>query len=68
MQQQPVRNQHEDQRYAVSPSEAARRAGLGRTTIYGALKIGDLKSIKVGARRLIMVDELKRWLVSHETA
>jgi excisionase family DNA binding protein len=53
---------------AVSPAEAARRSGLGRTTIYGALKAGDLKSIKIGARRLIMVDALKAWLASHETA
>ena len=53
---------------AVSPAEAARRSGLGRTTIYAALKAGDLKSIKIGARRLIMVDALKAWLTSHETA
>lgn len=68
MQQHPVSNQHNDERYAIGPAEAAHRAGLGRTTIYAALTAGDLKSIKVGARRLIMVDELKRWLVSHETA
>lgn len=55
-------------RYAVSPAEAARRSGLGRTTIYTALKAGDLKSLKIGARRLIMVDVLKAWLASHETA
>ena len=51
---------------AVSPAEAARRAGLGRTTIYKALKNRDLKSIKIGARRLIMVDALKAWLAGHE--
>ena len=55
-----------DERYAVSPAEAARRAGLGRTTIYSALKDGQLKSLKIGARRLIMVDALKAWLISHE--
>lgn len=67
MQQQPVSNQHNDERYAIGPAEAAHRAGLGRTTIYAALKDGDLKSIKIGARRLIMVDELRRWLASHQT-
>lgn len=51
---------------AVSPAEAARRSGLGRTTIFAAIKDGDLKSIKIGARRLIMVDSLKTWLTSHE--
>ena len=59
---------HLDDRIACSPAEAARRAGLGRTTIYAALKAGDLKSIKIGARRLIMVDALKAWLASHEAA
>lgn len=63
-----IANSRHDERYAVSPAEAARRAGLGRTTIYCALKTGDLKSIKIGARRLIMVDALKAWLASHETA
>lgn len=56
------------QEIALSPAEAARRAGLGRTTIYAALKEGDLKSLKIGARRLIMVDALKAWLASHEAA
>ena len=51
---------------AVSPAEGARRSGVGRTTIYKAIKNGDLKSIKIGARRLILVDALKAWLASHE--
>lgn len=63
-----IANGNNDERYAVSPAEAARRAGLGRTTIYAALKEGDLKSLKIGARRLIMVDALRAWLASHETA
>jgi excisionase family DNA binding protein len=40
---------------AVSPAEAARLAGLGRTSIYCALGSGELKSIKIGKRRLIAV-------------
>jgi excisionase family DNA binding protein len=61
-------NRTSEPELAVSPAEAARRSGLGRTTIYAAMKAGDLKSIKIGARRLIMVDALKSWLTSHETA
>lgn len=57
-----------EQDLAVSPAEAARRAGLGRTTIYAALKAGDLKSLKIGSRRLIMMDELRSWLASHASA
>ena len=51
---------------AVSPVEAARLAGVGRTTLYLALRDGDLKSLKIGKRRLIAVDALRAWLQSHE--
>jgi hypothetical protein len=48
---------------AVSPDEAA---GLGRTSIYNALKPGALKSLKIGKRRLIAVNALSAWPLSHE--
>jgi excisionase family DNA binding protein len=51
---------------AVSPAEAARLAGLGRTSIYSALGSGALKSIKIGKRRLIAIEALRAWLLSHE--
>ena len=57
-----------DEALAVSPAVAARLAGLGRTTIYAALKAGELKSLKVGARRLILVETLRAWLARHEAA
>jgi excisionase family DNA binding protein len=53
---------------AVSPAEAARLAGLGRTSIYSALGSGELKSLKIGKRRLIAVEALRTWLLSHEVA
>jgi excisionase family DNA binding protein len=53
---------------AVSPAEAARLAGLGRTTIYAALGSGALKSLKIGKRRLIALDVRRSWLPSHEVA
>ena len=49
---------------AVSPAEAARLAGLGRTTIYAAIGCGALASLKVGKRRLVMVDDLRAWLAA----
>jgi excisionase family DNA binding protein len=52
----------------MSPAEAARLAGLGRTTIYAALGSGALKSLKIGKRRLITLDALRSWLLSHEVA
>ena len=52
---------------AVSPDEAARLAGVGRTTLYAALANGDLTSIKIGTRRLIRVDAVREWLARNET-
>ena len=57
---------HFDERYAISIDEAARRSGLSRSRVYEALKAGDLKSLKIGARRLIMIDALMTWLAGHE--
>lgn len=51
---------------AVSPDEAARLAGIGRTTLYAALAKGDLPSIKIGTRRLVRVDAIREWLTRHE--
>lgn len=53
---------------AVSPDEAARIAGVGRTTLYAALAKGDLKSIKIGTRRLIKVTAIDDWLTQNEQA
>ena len=51
---------------AVSPDEAARLAGIGRTTLYAALAKGDLPSIKIGTRRLVRVDAISEWLARYE--
>lgn len=52
---------------AVSPNEAARLCSIGRTTLYAALSTGELKSIKIGTRRLITLDALRDWLRQNET-
>ncbi len=49
-------------RIAVSPSEADRLSGIGRTKLYQALNSGALPSFKVGTRRLIRVAEIDAWL------
>ena len=56
----------EAQRLAVSPLEAARLAGVGRTTLYEAIGSGELRSLKIGKRRLITVDALREWLAAAE--
>ena len=51
---------------AVSPRDAAKVAGVGRSTIYLALASKELKSIKIGTRRLILVDAIREWLLAHQ--
>ncbi|MCZ8314130.1 helix-turn-helix domain-containing protein [Phreatobacter sp.] len=47
---------------ALSPHEAARLAGCGRTTLYAAIASGSLKARKLGRRTLIRRDDLLAWL------
>lgn len=54
------------ERLAVSVEDAAAMAGIGRTTLYAALGDGSLRSLKIGARRLIPVEALKAWMAAHE--
>lgn len=51
---------------AVPPNEAARLCSIGRTTLYAALSSGELRSVKIGTRRLIMIDALRDWLLANE--
>jgi hypothetical protein len=44
----------------LSPAAFARRAGLGRSSVYVALATGDIRSLKVRGRRLIPASELVR--------
>jgi excisionase family DNA binding protein len=50
---------------AVSPSEAARLLGIGRTKLFDMISKGELASFKCGARRLIPLAELQRWVDRH---
>ncbi len=52
---------------AVSPAEAARLVGIGKTKLYDALGDGSLRSLKIGSRRLVMVEDLHAWLIAHHT-
>lgn len=52
----------------VSPAEAARLAGIGRTRLYAAITSGALPSLKLGSRRLIKLDDLEAWLDSHKSS
>jgi excisionase family DNA binding protein len=47
---------------AVGVGKATKICDLGRSTLYNAMKAGELGYVKVGARRLVLLDELRRWL------
>ena len=44
---------------ATSP-EFRRLSGIGRSRIYELLKAGELESIHIGSRRLILIDSYRR--------
>jgi excisionase family DNA binding protein len=51
---------------AVSPEIGAQMLGIGRTKLYELLESGQLRSAKIGSRRLIPVDALRECLAAHE--
>lgn len=52
---------------ACSVDVAAKLAGCSRTTIYEAIKSGDLQVHKMGARTIIIDEDLRSWLRSLPT-
>ena len=50
---------------ALSIRQACAVAGVSRSTLYEEIAAGRLKSIRIGARRLILVEDLRDWLRAH---
>jgi excisionase family DNA binding protein len=48
----------------LSIAEAAKTAGVGRTTIYEALASGRLSARKLGRRTIIRANDLDAWLAA----
>ena len=57
-----------DGRLALTVEEAAKAAGVGRTTIFLELRRGRLKARKVGRRTVISVVDLHAWLETLPTS
>ena len=57
-----------DERMAYRPNEAAKVIGLSRDMIYGAIRDGTLRSLKIGGARLITADALREFVRRHEEA
>lgn len=55
----PVQNADVPDKLAVSIPCAGEMLSIGRTSVYDLIKRGDLKSIKIGRRRLVLVDSIR---------
>jgi excisionase family DNA binding protein len=49
---------------AVGIAEAVRLCGIGRSSIYEAIKRGELPTRKAGRRTLVLSEDLKNWLAN----
>ena len=47
---------------AYTIKEAVSVTGLGRTSLYLAIRMGELRVVKKGARTIILDRDLRRWL------
>ena len=52
------------EKVAYRVDEAVKASGLGRSFLYERIAAGDLKSVKVGGRRLILRSDLMSFLTS----
>ena len=53
---------------ALSVKEACNSTSISRSTIYAEIKVGNLKTLKVGRRTLLAVKDLEAWLSSKAAA
>jgi len=51
---------------SVSVRTAVRLSGLGRTRLYEAIGRGEIASVRIGRRRLVLFDSLRRFLNGRE--
>jgi excisionase family DNA binding protein len=50
---------------AISIRDAVSIAGISRSLLYQEIAAGRLRSLRIGARRLLLLDDLRDWLTAH---
>jgi excisionase family DNA binding protein len=55
-------------RLAYSIEEFAEATGLSRSLLYETIRIGELSTVKIRSRRLILLEDGTAWLRSHREA
>ncbi|GAA2230007.1 helix-turn-helix domain-containing protein [Herbiconiux moechotypicola] len=50
----------------ITPTEAAKSLGIGRSTIYELMAAGQIPSVKIGSSRRIRTSDLARYVDSLE--
>ena len=51
-------------RLALTVPEAAAAVGVSPRLVWGALSAGELRGIRLGRRRIILIEDLRAWLSS----
>ena len=65
---QPLRDVLAGERLLFTPEEAAKVLGVGRTTVYALMRIGDLRAMHIGRSCRLSRAELERYVRRLEAA